>query len=92
MPGEHGYLFLGLEGPAKDHLKFFEPTERALFIQESMSCWRYYGLYKIQRHEGGDLSSEEWRAFDESVSDNIIRTCLDPNLNDSLVIAPVQRR
>lgn len=60
-------MFLGLEGPAKDHTKFFEPTERALFIQESTSCWRYFGLYVIQRHECNDLTVEEWAAFNESV-------------------------
>jgi hypothetical protein len=70
MPGEHGYMFLGLEGPAHDHLKFFEPTERALFIRENKSNWRYYGLYIIQRHAENDLSSEEWKGFDEAVSLN----------------------
>ena len=53
-------MFLGLEGPAKDNVKFFEPTERALFIQEGPSSWRYYGLYVIQRHADNDLSKEEW--------------------------------
>ena len=68
LPGQHGYMFLGLEGPAKDYVKFFEPTERALFIQEGPSSWRYYGLYVIQRHADNDLSKEEWEQFDDSVS------------------------
>ncbi|KAI0094639.1 hypothetical protein BDY19DRAFT_901777 [Irpex rosettiformis] len=69
LPGQHGYMFLGLEGPAKDNVKFFEPTERALFIQEGPNSWRYYGLYVIQRHANNDLEKEEWMQFDESFKD-----------------------
>ncbi|KAI0348447.1 hypothetical protein BDW22DRAFT_92230 [Trametopsis cervina] len=66
LPGQHGYMFLGLEGPAKDNTKFMKPTERALFIQEDTGGWRYYGLYSIQRVPENDLTVEEWRAFDDS--------------------------
>lgn len=67
-PGEHGYMFVGLEGPLKDHERFLTPTTRALFIPEGKSGWRYYGLYVIQRHPENDLTLDEWNALPDSVS------------------------
>ncbi|KAI0815232.1 hypothetical protein BC629DRAFT_853248 [Irpex lacteus] len=66
-PGQHGYMFCGIKGVDEDDLKFTEPAERGLFIQENVNSWRYFGLYRVQRNVGGDLSKEEWQAFDESV-------------------------
>lgn len=83
LPGEHGFMFLGLEGPGKDSLKFFEATERALFIPEGTSSWRYYGLYRIQRQADNDLTKEEWQVFDESVG-CMICARLHLNLTESL--------
>ncbi len=51
----------------EDDLKFIEPAERGLFIQENVNSWRYFGLYRVHRNAGSDLSKEEWQAFDESV-------------------------
>lgn len=68
QPGEHGYMFVGLKGPFKDHERFLGPTTRALFIPEGKSGWRYYGLYVIQRKPDNDLTVDEWNAFPDSVS------------------------
>ncbi|KAF7799023.1 hypothetical protein EIP86_010253 [Pleurotus ostreatoroseus] len=67
-PGTHGYLFLGLVGPAKDHEKFLAPSPRALFICEG-SHWKYYGQYVVERNPERDITLEEWKAFSNDFKD-----------------------
>lgn len=66
-PGAHGYLFLGLVGPGKDHLRFLTPTPRALFISEH-SGWKYYGQYLVVRNPDKDMTLDEWNTFSDDVS------------------------
>ncbi len=66
-PGEHGYLFLGLRGPGRDHEKFLTATPRAMFVCEGKSRWRYYGLYTAERNPERDLTMEEWQALPDEV-------------------------
>ena len=67
-PGEHGYMFFGLEGRGKDDKRFEQPTERAIFVQEGKGRWRYFGLYIAHRVPNNDLSKEEWRHLHDQAS------------------------
>ena len=71
QPGAHGYLFLGLFGPGKDHLRFIEPTILALFICKNKT-WEYYGQYIVHRVPERDLSLDEWHALSDQVSQHYL--------------------
>ena len=72
MPGAHGYMFVGLKGPGKDHERFLEPTKWSLFLPKSGKSWEYYGEYEVHRQPDLDLTVEEWEAFSPEVSTRFI--------------------
>ncbi|KAK7694863.1 hypothetical protein QCA50_002051 [Cerrena zonata] len=63
MPGAHGYMFVGLKGPGKDHVRFLQPTKWSLFLPKGGKIWEYYGEYEVYRQPDLDLTVEEWEAF-----------------------------
>jgi len=64
-PGDHGFMFVGLMGPAKDNERFMESETRVLFIQGKEGDWQYYGHYDVHRDPDEDLSVTEWNVLSE---------------------------
>ncbi|KAI0080239.1 hypothetical protein K474DRAFT_1704798 [Panus rudis PR-1116 ss-1] len=61
-PGTHGYMFVGLKGPGKDHLRFMEPSVHTLFITGEDGL-EYFGEYEAVRIPNLDLAVAEWNSF-----------------------------
>ncbi|KAL4242104.1 hypothetical protein ABKN59_001837 [Abortiporus biennis] len=75
-PGEHGYMFVGIVGPGRDHERYLEPVVASLFIPSGSAKWHYFGEYEARRCHANDISREEWLAFPEELKQGYAETTL----------------
>ncbi|TCD69986.1 hypothetical protein EIP91_005575 [Steccherinum ochraceum] len=82
-PGDHGFMFVGLKGPAKDNERFAQPELRTLFIPKKEGEWQYYGEYEVFRDPKNDLSASEWFSLTEEFREGYAACTLSKRMGNS---------
>ncbi|KAH8102478.1 hypothetical protein BXZ70DRAFT_784236 [Cristinia sonorae] len=82
-PGQHGFMFVGLAGPAKENERFAEAEVRTLFIQQPRGEWQYFGHYEVQRDPDDDLTVDEWQSLTQEFREGYVACTLSKRMGNA---------